>query len=360
MDDQRILQIINSSGLGGAETIVEGIIKKTKHPVFCLHKDKVDKFKGLLSKIYFGTKTGYYKFNPLILNKLNQVIKEKNVRILHVHLATSLFYALLIKKFNPSIKIIYHEHGEIFTEKKLQFFLKMFKSKINLFIAVSKATKQQLIKKANIPQEKIIVLSNFVDLDKFNIEHITRDTQNERKKFGIKSNLFVIGFIGRLTEIKGCEYLIRSLPYLKFDYKVIIAGEGILKNKLKDLTKKLAIENNIIFLGYTPAPESVYPLLNVITIPSLNESFSLSAIEAMSMGIPVIASNVDGVNELVIDRKTGLLFKKTDYKNLAEKLNLLNNNKKLRDNIIKTSLRYSEKYSLKNYLKKLRTIYEHV
>ncbi|MDD4354169.1 MAG: glycosyltransferase family 4 protein, partial [Candidatus Nanoarchaeia archaeon] len=325
-----ILILINSSGLGGAETVVLEILKKTKNSCFCLKKDKIDRFSKFSKKIYFGTKKNWYKLNPFILLKLIKCIKKNKITTIHVHLANSLIYALILKKLIPSIKIIYHEHGEIFYNFRLRLLLALFNKEINLIIAVSKTTKKELLKKSKLPSRKIKVLYNFVNLSKFNPKKIKKI----RKKLNLSTNKLRIGFSGRLTKIKGCEYLIRALSKLNFNYTCLIAGDGELKKDLKKLAKSKKIQDKILFLGYQKNMIKFYSSIDILVIPSLSESFGMSLIEAQASGVPIIASNIPAFEELTKPLKSGILFKTRDSNDLGLKINSYYYNKKLHSRLI--------------------------
>jgi L-malate glycosyltransferase len=358
-----ILHVINSSGLGGAETIVKEIIRKTKQPVFCLKKDKIERFLEVSDKVYFGTNSSFYKFNPFIFFKLYKLIKEKNINILHVHLGNSLFYAILIKHLNKHIKIIDHEHGEIFRNNRLRFLLRRFGYKIDLSLAISKATKNELMKKVNISENKIKVLYNFVNLNQFNKKKITWNTKKEREKLKIKEGDFVIGFAGRFIERKGWKEFILAANLVlnnNKNIKFLIAGDGKDKNELLNLIKSNKFKKNIIYSGFISNMVWFYSLLDCFVIPSHWEPMGLVEVEAQAMGIPVIASNVPALDEIIQDRKNGLLFEAKNSKDLAGKIKILYKNSKLRNQLIMNSLKSVNKYSSKEYLFNLNKIYNNL
>ena len=358
----KCLHIIDSFGLGGAQTVVKGIFEKQKENkdifLFVLRKRDITTKISHKNK-FICTSKAKYSFKPI--KELRKVIKENNIEILHCHLFRSQVFGWILKKiYFPNIKLIIHEHGQIF-QKDWHYnqFMKIAQKQADLFIAVSNATKKELIDKANISKNKIKILYNFVDLDKFNRINITGNIEKEREKIGIKKDEYVIGFVGRLNKVKGCEYLIKALPYLKFKYKVLITGDGPEKEKLEKLCKKLNVENNIIFLSYREALE-VYSILDCLIVPSIYESFGLSVIEAQACKIPVIASNLLSLNEIIEDGENGLLFKQKDEIDLVEKIMLIYNDKDMRDNIIEKGLKNVKKYSLDNYLVKLNIIYREI
>jgi len=234
------------------------------------------------------------------------------------------------------------------------------RSTINKIIAVSNATKENLTAKAGIKENKIQVLYNFVDLNKYNKKNITWSIEEERKKLGIGKDELVIGFVGRLAKVKGCEYLIRSLPYLYFPYKVIIAGNGSEKNNLNELAKSLKVDNRIIFLGYREDVVYIYHLLDVLVVPSIFESFGLSIVEAQCMFIPVIATDAIALNELIKNKENGLLFELKNPIDLSEKIKLLYRDKELRSKLVKSGLESVKKFDLEDYIYNINKLYEDI
>ena len=181
--------------------------------------------------------------------------------------------------------------------------------------------------------------------------------QIEKKKIKISTGEFVIGFAGRLVDVKGCEYLLRALPFIEFDYKCIIAGDGYLRNHLEKLTEDLRIQDKVIFLGYQEDMVNFYSLLDVYVMPSLSEASPMAFYEAQAYGIPIIGSNVPAIDEFIIPYENGLLFEVKNYKDLSDKLNTIYKNSILRAKINKFSIKNIQKYSLDNYLKGLKEIY---
>jgi glycosyltransferase involved in cell wall biosynthesis len=360
-----VLHIIDSLGLGGAQTVVKGIFEKQKENentfLFALRKKEIIVKNSHKNIIIYNSKL---KYSLLPIFNLKKVIEEKDIDILHCHLLRSQVFGLVLKKlFFPKIRLLFHEHGEIF-EKKPQFiiFLKLCKKDVDLFIAVSEATKQKLMGDAAIPEGKIKVLYNFVDLSEFNPEILGRDNRDkQRVKLGIEENDFVVGFAGRLSDIKGCDILIKSAPYINIpNFKLLIAGDGTRRNGLEELVECLDMRSRIIFLGYVQDIVQFYALIDCLVVPSRSESFGISVVEAQACEIPVIASDIQSLNELIINGKTGLLFEPKNEKDLAEKINLIHNNRKLRKNLVENGYENVKKYSLDNHLIKLKEIYDGV
>lgn len=340
-----ILQVINSLDGGGAEKVVETLMKKLDLPVFVLTEREHSK---KTPNVYIGTKSKYYKFNPFVFFRLLNTVKKNKIKILHVHLAFSIFYSLILKMFKKNIRIIYHEHGEINYNRKLFFLLKIFSKKIDLFIAVSKYNANFLKSNLNLNKDKVKIFHNFVDLQKFNF------SENEKSNKGF----FTIGYVGRLTEVKGCKYLIKSLKYLDINYKCLIVGEGKLKNTLIQLAIDEDVYKNVEFLGYRKEIYKIYKIFDVLVIPSLSEASPLNFFEAQACGLPVIASNIPQIKEYIIFKKNGLSFKTKNPKSLANKINLIAKNKKLLKIMSLNSKNDIKKYSCEKYLENIKLLYE--
>ncbi|MGD1104920.1 MAG: glycosyltransferase family 4 protein [Terriglobia bacterium] len=139
----------------------------------------------------------------------------------------------------------------------------------------------------------------------------------------------VLGTAGRLIELKGIEYLLKAAAVLQREFpalRVEIAGSGPQREKLEQMAATLGVAGRIEFLGWVDDLSSVLSRWDVFVLPSLEEGFPLAALEAMATGLPVVASSVGGVPELVVDGKTGWLVPPGDVEALAARLHLLLSN----------------------------------
>jgi len=359
----KILHLIDSLNPGGAQTVVKGIFEKQKDNkdifLFALRERDI-KMNIEHPNVFIYPSKAKYSLKPL--KPLKELVEKEKIDVLHCHLFRSQYSGYLLKKrYFPEIKLIFHEHGKIFTNKIwYNYFLKKAEKYVDLFIAVSKATKNKHIENAGIPENKIVVLYNFVDTERFNRKKITLDVKKEKEKLGIEKDESVIGFVGRLAYVKGCDILIGALPYLNFKYKVLIAGDGPEKKNLEKLAEKLGVKDKVIFLGYVDNPLGVYSLMNVLVMPSRSESFGISVIEARALNIPVIASDVEGLNEIIIDKENGLLFEGKDSKDLARKIETIYSNKNLRNKLTKEGYKNVKRFSWEKCAREMSKVYKEV
>lgn len=358
----KVLHIIDSLGLGGAQTVVKGIFEYQPDNsifLFALRKREITtEIKHTNVKICNSDKK--YSLKPLF--ELRDLIKEEKIDILHCHLFRSQVFGWLLKIiWFKKIKLIFHEHGGIIEDGFLDLFLELSQNSVNIFIAVSRAMENALIKNAKIDKLKIRVIYNFVDLKKFNKKNIAWNVQKEKEKIGVRKNDFVVGSAGRLIERKGWRDFIKAAALLvkkKSNVRFIIAGDGTQKDEMLQLIEKWGLEDDIIYVGYKSNMVWFYSILECFVIPSHWEPMGITEIEAQAMIVPVIASNVDGLNEIIKDEENGILFEVKNSLELAEKIKLIKGNTQLKDYITKNATNNIKKYSLEKYLNNLNKIYE--
>ena len=174
-------------------------------------------------------------------------------------------------------------------------------------------------KNYGIPVDKLITIPNGVDYEYFSKE---RGNDFLRRKLGIGENQKIVLFAGRLDLQKGVRYLIQAIPLIisKYDnVKFVIIGEGQLKNKLTKLSKKLSVEQYVIFHHFFPHEKmpDIYYGADVFCLPSIHEGFPLSIAEVLAVGLPVVASKTEGIPEAVKEDINGYLSEPRDVINLA-------------------------------------------
>ena len=359
----KILHIIDSLALGGAQAIVKGILEcyiDKDYFLYALRKTHITI--GIKHpKVYVLNSNKKYTLRPL--KELDEIICKEKIEVLHCHLFRSQFFGWLLKRRKyADIKLVFHEHGRIFNNSFIyKLFLKYSMPQVNLYLAVSAATKRRLIRSAKIPDSKIKILYNFVDTHKYNRANISWNRIEERRMLGINRDEFVVGFAGRLVEGKGwrvfidaAEIILKRYPNIRF----LIAGDGEDKAKLKHLVLNKNLNNKVVFIGYVSDMVWYYSLLSCFVIPSQWESMGLTEIEAQAMGIPVISSNVEALNEVIKDGENGLLFEANNHKDLAKKIIRLYQCRSIRKKLINGGYSTVNKYNLKEYLVSLETHYK--
>jgi glycosyltransferase involved in cell wall biosynthesis len=196
-------------------------------------------------------------------------------------------------------------------------------------IAVSNFVKESLLK-AGVPEKKIATIHNGVDLEKFSPS--TDDERNEFVRyFSDEPVNHVVGGVGNLVTLKGHSYFIRAIPQILKTHPgclFVFVGEGPLDKKLRAEVDRLGLSDKVRFLGrLSTITGKVISSMEVLVQPSLTESFGLAVAEGLACGVPVVASRVGGLPELVKDGQHGFLVEPKSPEAIAERVLWLLDNK---------------------------------
>ncbi len=205
------------------------------------------------------------------------------------------------------------------------------------------------LKKVGV-KKPINVISNGVDIKNF------RPT----KKYPTKSVTFL--FLGRLDGDKNVATLIHAMQFVDKNVRLHIVGKGKDRNLLHNLAKRLKVQNKIIWIDYVTDKEMVklYRKADCFVIMSPYEGQSIATLQAVAVGIPVIAARAGALPELVYENKNGYLVNAYDYKTLADKMNKIAENKNLREKFGNVSREISLKHNKALVLKDLESVYNNL
>ncbi len=253
-----------------------------------------------------------------IIKKMLQLHREKNFRLAICHRYKPSYVMMLVSLFKkiPLIFSIMHELGTLknFSRK---FLIAAFAKENMIFAGVSDAVRNDLRKNIwHVPEERVITLHNGIDVNATEQQLLTRE--NARKEFSLTENEFVFGTIGRLAKNKDQHTLLHAFAAIKKPAKLLIIGDGALEKDLKDLTKELKIENDVIFTGFLPHAFRYLKAFDVYISSSIQEAFGLVLLEAMLARIPIIATRVNGVPEVMGD--TGILIPAQDQNKMTTEM----------------------------------------
>lgn len=178
-----------------------------------------------------------------------------------------------------------------------------------------------------IPVDKTRVIFNGIKASKFRIPTSKEDL---RAKLNVPVGKFVIGSIGRLTHQKGLDVLLAALGRLdKLDFLCLIVGEGEDAEALKEAANRLNLSDRVIFTGFRSDVPEILGSLDLYVQPSRYEGMPLAVLEAMASALPIVASAVDGTQELIIDGQHGLLTVPDDPTGLMVAIRTLHDNQSL-------------------------------
>lgn len=360
----KILQVINNLGSGGAEKLVNDLSINMKErgidiEVALLQENGSIYINNLEKngvKVHKLSKNNMYSLKTLI--ELFKIIKIKKYDIIHVHIFPAFYFIGIISLFCKKANYIYTEHSTGNRRRKYKFLKiveKFIYSRYKKIICISDKTEFNLRKHINDFSKKIVVIFNGVELKKYlmatplNRNEISEEITDKDK---------IITMVGRFSKQKDQKTLIKAMSFLSMEYKLLLIGEGNLREEIIKFTEELNLKNRVFFLGVRKDVPNILKISDLVVLSSNWEGFGIAALEGMASGIPTIVSNVDGMREMVEDG--GVFFNQGEEKELVQKINELFSDKNYYDEIAKKGLQRSKFFSLDSMVNKYLEIYKKV
>jgi len=372
------LCVLGSFGRGGAESFVLELLGKHDKENFkwavCglhqpLNESLLEEFRKLDIDCYdLDIPAWSLKKKPFsslvriwsLYRRFKKVVRDFKPDIIHAHM---LLPSVLTQLFFPfsRIKLFTTYHNTEFATGKHKLIVRKLTQKIArpMCIACSDEVKKVITEQGFAPKDNCLVVRTGVDIDKYNPERVNADIETE---FDRNPGRVHILQIGRMVAQKGHKYTIEALRLLKdegIDVFVFAAGMGPKKEELVELAKEKGVSENIVFSRVSEEEKmKLLKTADIYIMPSLHEGLSLAMLEAMSMGLAMIASSVGGAAEVIEDGKSGFLIPPRDAESLAEKISFLAGNSRLREKLGENAReRVVRDYSLQSRSRQLEDLY---
>lgn len=339
----KVLHIINNLGSGGAEKLLSEFLPLLKKngdiniEVLLLTDEKMTYKKNLESKGIKVSSIGFNNINnPLNILKIKKHIEKNQYDIVHSHLFPSQYWVGITRQLTniQNIKFVTTEHSNHNRRRNKSYFRKIDKyiySKYDTVICITEKVKLNLTNWLNLKEKELdryIVINNGVDINKYREAKPYKKTEicdifTEETK--------LICMVSRFSQAKDHSTLIKSMKYLPDDVHLMLVGEGTLKENNQELVKELLLDKRVHFLGFRKDVERILKSSDIVVLSSHWEGLSLASIEGMASGRPFIASDVEGLSEIV--KGAGLLFKEGNYLELSNIISKLLNNDNFYDEV---------------------------
>jgi glycosyltransferase involved in cell wall biosynthesis len=291
-------------------------------------------------------------------------LRREKIEVVHSHLFIgSMFASPLARAAGvPAIVETYHLRESWREAKALKSSFwpdRQVARFVDTYIAVSAATAQHLIDTKKIPRTKVETILNGRDLQRFHpISAAERD--RTRRRLGVDTGPVIL-LLGRLEEQKGHTFAIEAVRQIRDKYpglSMLFAGTGRLDSPLRAQCEEVGLEGVVRFLGYRDDPELLLGAADIMLLPSLNEGLPLSVVEAMACGTPVVATDIEGTRELVLDGKTGLLVPAAEAGSLASAIDRLLCDQSYRQCLGSNGRRHVEShFDVRSQVAKTRQVY---
>lgn len=368
----KILYLTTSSHLAGTEKMIYELVNRINKESFevsvCTLKDDDGDLLSKLKEKGIQTRTLNLnsKWQFLKALKLVKIIRGFKPDILQSFLFFDNILARIFGKIcRVPIIISGQRNVEIYRSKIRNFFDKLTISLANFVISNTEAGKKILIEREKVQASKIFVIPNGIDLGKVPPSLTKEEKENLFKKILPTTHYLlptnILGFVGYLTEQKGLKYLLQAFSQLKEEIKkktiLLIIGDGPIKNDLGNLSQELKIQNNVFFLSHKKEAIDYMPLFDVFCLPSLWEGQPNVILEAMALGLPIVATGVGGVPEMIKDKGNGILVSPANSKALSEAIEFLLKNEEEREKIAQAALNSVKKYDIKTMVTRYENFY---
>lgn len=361
----KVLHVINNLGSGGAEKLIEEIVPLMKYEYgfeidVLLLSDKGNVFiNSLLDK---GINVEFIKYNNIYdfrnIFKIKKHIDLGGYDIVHSHLFPTQYWVSLSKLFikDKKVKFITTEHNTNNRRREKAYFKyieKLIYYQYDFIISITEKTRDNLIEwiKPNIKNIfKYIVIENGVDIKK-----IEEALPYKKSNFinGIYNDTKLVCMVGRFVEQKNQWLLIKAIKNLPANIHLVLVGEGPLISDCKDLAENLGISDRVHFLGFRNDIPRILKTADIVSLSSHWEGFGLVAVEGMAARKPLLASNVDGLREVVVG--AGLIF--DSQEELEQCISSLIENDSFYEKVSNECYNRAKKYSIERMAENIKSVY---
>ncbi len=246
---------------------------------------------------------------------LRRTVRSVQPRILHTYFFWPILYGRLLKRAGLVPCLIENREDEGFNWSTWEYRLLQLTSTLpDRIICVSESVRDIVLKREGIDAEKVETIPNGVPFQPF--EGDPNSDREMSEELGLEPHNEVVGMVANLNRtIKGVRYFIEAVPAIaaaRPRARFLVVGGGKDRSRFEALAERLGVADRVRFTGFRSDVHRLYPLMDVSTLTSLSEGLSITILESMSHGIPVVATRVGGNPEIVIDGETGVLVPPKD------------------------------------------------
>lgn len=291
----------------------------------------------------------------LSLDGLKKFIIQENIDIIHAQTRVMQVMGHFLSAMT-GISLITTCHGFF----KPRFFRRLFPCWGRAVIAISKPVQEHLLKDFHVKPENIFVIANGIDVNRF--QPTTQALREQKRKQWNVTAKKVVGIVARLSDVKGIDVLLQSMSQVVKQYPdvlLMIVGEGPELNRLVAMADQLNLAKHVRFENIVNQTPDVLPIFDVFVMPSRQEGLGLSVMEAQACALPVVASRVGGLVDLIEEERTGYLVPSDNSEILAQRIiEVLNNPLQAQKVGAAARTQIIEKFSLTQMVEATEKVYE--
>ena len=358
--DREIYDVVLVHGLSIESNMAEDEFRAVEKSLMDVEKEgvRVITIPSLVRRIHL-----FYDLRAFFA--LIKILRNERPDIVHTHTSKAGILGRWAAFFVRVPVIIHTPHGHVFWgyfgKLKTRIFILLEKISALVTDRLVMLTEQEKIDHLHFhiaPENKFSVVHSGINLDEFSNTSV--DPAAMKRRLGIPEDNLIVGTVGRLTSIKGHRYLIeaaRKIAGSRPDTTFVILGDGELLDELKNMVTRSDIEENIKFLGWRSDVAEVMSTFDIFALPSLNEGMGRVLVEAMALGRPIVASNIGGIPDLVVDCENGYLVSVGDVESLAARIRKLLDDPEKREEMGECGKKIAIDYSANAMVEKIDRVY---
>ena len=343
----KILHVITSLRTGGAEKLMVDLLPRLRD---LGNEVELLVFDGIRTPFYeqleaegikiHALRIGGSVYNPLNIFKLTPYLKKFD--IVHTHNTAPQLFTAIAHKFCSNCRLITTEHSTNNRRRSIKLFSfidKWMYKQYDHIICISNIAETSLKNYLKGRIDNISTINNGVDISKYMNAEPNQEILNQFK--GKKTAIMVAGFRWE----KDHKTLIKAYQHLPEEYHLLLAGTGVLQPEYEKMCQELDLKDRIHFLGMRSDIPQLLKSVDLVIMSSHFEGLSLSSIEGMASGKPFLASNVNGLREVV--EGAGVLFPHEDDKTLADEIQKISEDKEYRKKVISLCQQRAKQFDIK-------------
>ncbi|MGI6452587.1 MAG: glycosyltransferase family 4 protein [Syntrophomonadaceae bacterium] len=369
MAKTRVLHVIGGGEVGGAEELVLTLMKllnpeKYEPCLLCLCE-------GPFS--FLAEKEGFFSVQIPMRNRLDlatvtpvrEFLWAHDIKLVHTHgVRANLVGRIAAKREKIPVVTTFHsvlryDYDSYLKALLAKYLTMLTNSYTHQFIAISGIIQEE-IGRMGVPRDKISVIHNGLDTTRFKAagspEHI-------KEMLGLKPDWPTISMIARLHPVKGHQFLLEAAQEMRdngLNPQFLLVGEGVHRKPIEKMIARLGLQDSVVMTGYYESVEDIYAVSDILCVPSIMEGLGLVILEAMYFGVPVVASKIGGIPEIIEDGVDGLLVPPRDHQALAQALSRLLQNPGLAAEIALKGREKVSQFTMENMARQVEQVYEQV
>ena len=301
------------------------------------------------------------KFDPATLPALLKVIDRQKIDVLHLHGYGATTFGRLAGAMRH-LPTIVHEHANL---TDTPWFQKVADAALepvtDIALAVSQSTADFVIKARQIPARKVKVVYLGVPLEEFSRQRPEPEIIAARAELGIAPSDFAIGTVTRLHDSKGNSYLVDAARLVLNDRphaRFFVVGEGPLREPLEAQARALGMTDRFVFAGFAKDVARVVSAFDLSVFPSLWEGTPLTVFEALAMGKAIVATDADGLLDVLTHERDAIIVPKRNARALADGLIRVMDEPHTRDRLRAAAYETGKQYDISAFVRKMERLYE--